>query len=58
MSVQFVGLENFRAVFADEGYVQAFWRTLYFSTAVTLLAMVPALVLAVMADRVVRGSVA
>ena len=30
MSVQFVGLENFRAAFADEGYVQAFWRTLYF----------------------------
>jgi sn-glycerol 3-phosphate transport system permease protein len=57
-SVQFVGLENFRAVLADEGYVQAFWRTLYFSAAVTVLAMVPALLLAVMADRVVRGATA
>ncbi|MFN8837654.1 MAG: sn-glycerol-3-phosphate ABC transporter permease UgpA [Burkholderiales bacterium] len=57
-SVQFVGLENFRAVFADESYVQAFWRTLYFSAAVTVLAMVPALLLAVMADRIVRGATA
>ena len=57
-SVQFVGLENFAAVFADEGYMQAFWRTLYFSLAVTLLAKVPALLLAVMADRLVRGATA
>ncbi len=57
-SVQFAGLENFRAAFSDEGYLQAFWRTLYFSAAVTVLAMVPALVLAVMADRIVRGATA
>ncbi len=57
-SVQFVGLENFAAVFADDGYVNALWRTLGFSLAVTLLAMVPALLLAVMADRVVRGATA
>ncbi len=58
ISVQFVGLDNFRAVFADEGYVEAFWRTMLFSAAVTVLAMVPALVLAVMADRVVKGTTA
>jgi len=57
-SVQFVGLENFRLVFADEGYLQAVWRTAYFSFAVTVLAMVPALALAVMADRVVKGGTA
>jgi len=55
-SVRFVGLENFAQVFADEDYLQAFWRTLYFSLAVTVLAMVPALLLAAMADRVVRGA--
>jgi len=55
-SVTFVGLENFALVFADEGYVDAVWRTLYFSFAVTVLAMVPALWLAVMADRVIKGA--
>jgi len=55
-SVQFVGLANFEYVFADEGYVDAFRRTLGFALAVTVLAMVPALWLAVMADRVLKGS--
>ena len=55
-SVRFVGLENYRLLFADPGYLEAVWRTFYFSLAVTLLAMVPALFLAVMADRVVKGA--
>jgi sn-glycerol 3-phosphate transport system permease protein len=55
-SVRFVGLENFALVFADEGYIAAFWRTLFFSFAVTVLAMVPALWLAVMCDRVIKGA--
>lgn len=55
-TVIFVGLENFRALFADPAYLAAIWRTLYFSAAVTVLAMVPALLFAVMADRVIRGS--
>jgi sn-glycerol 3-phosphate transport system permease protein len=55
-SVKFSGLANFAHVFGDEGYLQAFWRTLYFSAGVTLLAMVPALGLAVMADRVIKAS--
>ncbi|MCX7901559.1 MAG: ABC transporter permease subunit, partial [Burkholderiaceae bacterium] len=54
LRVRFVGLENFRAVLADPDYLAAFWRTLYFSAAVTALALVPALLLAVMADRVLR----
>ncbi|MCX8006263.1 MAG: glycerol-3-phosphate transporter permease, partial [Burkholderiaceae bacterium] len=54
LRVRFVGLENFRAVLADPDYLAAFWRTLYFSVAVTALALVPALLLAVMADRVLR----
>jgi sn-glycerol 3-phosphate transport system permease protein len=57
-TVIFVGLENFGALLADPDYLAAIWRTLYFSLAVTLLAMVPALLFAVMADRVIRGSTA
>jgi sn-glycerol 3-phosphate transport system permease protein len=57
-SVSFVGLENFQALFADPSYLDAFWRTLVFSAAVTLLSMLPALWLAVMADRVIKGSTA
>jgi sn-glycerol 3-phosphate transport system permease protein len=56
MRVTFAGLENFRAVFADPDYLAALWRTVYFSLAVTALAMLPALLLAVMADRVVRAA--
>jgi sn-glycerol 3-phosphate transport system permease protein len=53
-SVRFVGLENFAALFADPDYQATLWRTVYFSAGVTALAMLPALLLAVMADRVVR----
>jgi sn-glycerol 3-phosphate transport system permease protein len=56
--VVFVGLDNFRAILVDPDYLAALWRTAYFSLAVTLLAMLPALLLAVMADRVVRGATA
>jgi len=52
--VVFVGLENFAALIAEPDYLAAMWRTAWFSLAVTLLAMVPALLLAVMADRVAR----
>jgi sn-glycerol 3-phosphate transport system permease protein len=57
-SVRFVGLENFRLIFEDPEYLQTVWRTFYFALAVTILAMVPALLLAVMADRVIKGSTA
>ena len=55
-SVTFVGLENFREVLADPDYVASFWRTLFFSAMVAVLALVPALVFAVMAERVIRGA--
>lgn len=54
-SVDFVGLANFRELFEDPDYIAAMGRTAWFSVAVTCLAMAPALLLAVMADRVVRG---
>jgi sn-glycerol 3-phosphate transport system permease protein len=53
-SVRDVGLKNFEMVLSDPEYLASVWRTLYFSAAVTVLALVPALILAVMADRVVR----
>ncbi len=52
----FVGLENFRALFADLDYTATLIRTLIFSSAVALTALIPALILAVMAERVVRGA--
>ncbi|MBI3029946.1 MAG: sn-glycerol-3-phosphate ABC transporter permease UgpA [Candidatus Rokubacteria bacterium] len=54
----FVGLENFRVVLADPLYLDSAGRTLVFSTSVTALAMVSALLLAVMADRRIRGATA
>ena len=56
LSAQFVGLENFTYLFGDKYYRAAFLTTAIFSTLVTLAAMVPALFLAVIADRLIRGS--
>ncbi|RCS24286.1 sn-glycerol-3-phosphate ABC transporter permease UgpA [Phyllobacterium salinisoli] len=55
LSTQFVGLANFRHVLNDPNYLHSFQVTIVFSVATALLAMVPALFLAVMADKVVRG---
>ncbi len=56
LNAQFVWFENFALVLQDPHYWEAARVTLIFSLAVTLLAMAPALLLAVMADRVVRGA--
>lgn len=55
ISTQFVGLENFQDLFADPLYLQVVWNTVVFSVAVTALAMSVALLLAVLADRHIRG---
>lgn len=55
ISVVYVGLENFRQVLSNPDYLASVWRTLYFSFSVTLLSMVPALGLAVAADRLLRS---
>jgi sn-glycerol 3-phosphate transport system permease protein len=55
LSTSFVGLENFAALFRDRDYLHAVAVTAVFSASVTALALSSALVLAVMADRVVRG---
>jgi len=56
LSTTFAGFENFVALFGDRDYLHAASVTAVFSAAVTALALSSALVLAVMADRVVRGS--
>lgn len=53
---EFVGFENFAHILSDPNYLTAMGVTIVFSTAVTLLAMVPALLLAVLADSGIRGA--
>ncbi|MEO4043097.1 sn-glycerol-3-phosphate ABC transporter permease UgpA [Hoeflea sp. CAU 1731] len=56
LSAQFVGLGNFEFLFSDKYYRASFVTTAIFSTLVTLVSMVPALFLAVLADRLVKGA--
>jgi len=56
LATRFVGAENFAALFANPDYLASFAITAFFSVAVALLALAPGLLLAVMADRVVRGA--
>ena len=55
-SITFVGLDNFKEVLSDPDYIKTLWRTVIFSGAVAVSALVPALLFALMAERVVRGS--
>ena len=55
---QFVGLDNFKALFADENYLRSFGTTAVFSIAVASSGLAISLGLATMADRVVRGALA
>lgn len=54
----FVGLANFERLFADPLYLASFQTTVVFSVAVAGLSMGLALLLAVMADRVIKGATA
>jgi sn-glycerol 3-phosphate transport system permease protein len=55
-STTWVGLENFRNLFADPSYIDTFKTTAVFSILVAVLGLSISLMLAVMADRVVKGS--
>jgi sn-glycerol 3-phosphate transport system permease protein len=54
-STEFVGLENYVHLFRQPDYYAAMGTTLIFSSAVTVLSMGLALLLAVMADKQIRG---
>jgi sn-glycerol 3-phosphate transport system permease protein len=53
---QFVGLENFADLFADPLYLTVVWNTVVFSVSVAALSLAVALLLAVLADRQIRGA--
>lgn len=55
-NLEFVGLENFQALFADELYLQSFKVTAVFSVAVTVIGLSLSLALAYFADRAIRGA--
>ncbi len=55
---QFVGLANFAALFKDGNYLAPFRVTALFSVLVAFCGIAVSLVLAAMADRVVRGALA
>ena len=55
-SREFVGFENFRRLFDDETYIDSFKTTAIFSLLVAGFGITIALILAVFADRVLRGA--
>ena len=57
-SVEWVGLENFENLWNDPTYLASFYTTAIFSTLVAVLGISISLVLAVFADRVVKGVMA
>jgi sn-glycerol 3-phosphate transport system permease protein len=56
LKTEFVWFQNFSELFDDELYLDTFKRTAVFSSLVALLSMSFALILAAMADRVVKGA--
>ena len=55
-SSEFVGMENFQRLLASESYLASFKTTAIFSVLVAVFGLAIALLLAVMADAVVRGA--
>ncbi|MGU9956926.1 MAG: sn-glycerol-3-phosphate ABC transporter permease UgpA [Arenicellales bacterium WSBS_2016_MAG_OTU3] len=56
LRTEFVWFENFQVLWHDKYYAQSFGKTILFSSLVALLSLSIALVLAAMADRVIRGA--
>ncbi|OGA18906.1 MAG: glycerol-3-phosphate transporter permease [Betaproteobacteria bacterium RIFCSPLOWO2_02_FULL_66_14] len=58
LKVQFVGLANFATLFKDSNYLASFKVTALFSVLVAFFGIAISLLLATMADRVLRGAMA
>ncbi len=58
LSRKFVWLDNFASLFSDAIYLASFGRTIMFSAATAFLSLSVALVLAAMADRIIKGATA
>ena len=56
LSSKFVWLDNFTGLFSDAIYLESFGRTIVFSVATTSLSLCTALLLAAMADRIIKGA--
>lgn len=56
LASEFAGFENFQGIFSDPNYLNSLRVTFVFSVAVTVLGLSVALVLAAMADRVIRAA--
>lgn len=56
LSRSFVGLANFAYIFTDEIYLHSIYVTIIFSFLVAIIAMSLSLLLAAMADRVIKGA--
>ena len=58
LSTEWVGLDNFKNLFNDEAYLESFKTTAFFSIMVAVLGISLSLVLAVFADRIIKGALA
>jgi len=58
LSVNWVGLDNFKTLLSDTAYLESFKTTAVFSILVAVLGIALSLGLAVFADRIVRGALA
>src|SRR5688572_27903350 len=58
LRTEFVGMANFERLFRDENYLASFGTTALFSSLVAFSGIAISLVLATMADRVLRGALA
>ncbi|MDO8459203.1 MAG: sn-glycerol-3-phosphate ABC transporter permease UgpA [Burkholderiaceae bacterium] len=56
LSTEWVGLENFKRLFADDSYLAAFQTTAMFSLLVAVLGIGLSLMLAIFADRIIKGA--
>lgn len=56
LSTEFVGMQNFITLFEDPNYISSFKITMVFSVLVAFLGLAISLLLAVCADRVMRGA--
>jgi sn-glycerol 3-phosphate transport system permease protein len=57
-AVQWIGMENFQRLWDDPAYVESFKTTALFSALVAVIGISLSLLLAVFADRIVRGATA
>jgi sn-glycerol 3-phosphate transport system permease protein len=57
-STEYVGLQNFKQLFADPTYLASFKTTAFFSVLVAVVGLGTALLLAVCANRVIHGAMA